>query len=167
MPGDDNDQFALASEREALENFLDAQREGLIRKIEGLDDATARQAPTASSLSLLGLVKHAATWERRWFQVIMGGRESGEDWPTVRGHNEATFTIGEHDTVDYWVACYREQIEQSRAVAASMELDSPCARSDLIGCNVRYVLFHMIEETARHAGHADIIRETLDGSRGV
>jgi len=48
-----------------------------------------------------------------------------------------------------------------------MDRDSSCARTDLIECNLRYVLFHMIEETARHAGHADIIRETLDGSRGI
>jgi uncharacterized damage-inducible protein DinB len=165
---DNRDQrVAPASERDALESFLDAQREGLIRKIQGLDDATARKAPTASSLSLLGLVKHATIWERRWFQVVMGGRESHEDWPTVRGRHEATFMVGENDTVDHWVEKYREQIEQSRAVAASMDLDSPCARPDLFECNVRYVLFHMIEETARHAGHADIIRETLDGSRGM
>jgi hypothetical protein len=65
-----------ASEREAPEAFLDARREGLIRKIDELDDATARKAPTASSLSLLGLVKHAAIWERRWFQVVMGGRST-------------------------------------------------------------------------------------------
>ena len=48
-----------------------------------------------------------------------------------------------------------------------MDLDRTCARTDLIDCNLRYVLFHMIEETARHGGHADIIRETLDGSRGT
>jgi uncharacterized damage-inducible protein DinB len=166
MSSDENEQFALASEREALENFLDAQREGLIRKIEGLDDERARKAPTASSLSLLGLVKHAALWERRWFQVVMGGREFPNEWPTVlRGDTD--LMVGENDTVDHWVAYYREQIERSRAVTASMDLDSPCARADIIECNVRYVLFHMIEETARHAGHADIIRETLDGSRGI
>jgi uncharacterized damage-inducible protein DinB len=162
----ENEQFGLTSERAALENFLDAQREGLIRKIRGLDDATARQAPTSSSLSLLRLVKHATTWERRWFQVIVCGRESGEDWPTVSGHNEDTFVVVEHDTVDDWVERYREQIEQSRAVAASMDLGSSCARRDLIECNLRYVLFHMIEETARHAGHADILRELTDGVTG-
>ena len=75
--------------------------------------------------------------------------------------------VDESDTVDHWVASYREQIEQSRAVVASMDLDSPCVREDIIECNVRYVMFHMIQETARHAGHADIIRETLDGSRGI
>jgi uncharacterized damage-inducible protein DinB len=147
---------------------LDAQREGLIRKVEGLDDATARQAPTASSLSLLGLVKHAVTWERRWFQVIMGGRECPEGWPEVTPEPlDADMLVDESDTVDNWVASYREQIEKSRAVVASMELDSRCARDDLIECNVRYVMFHMIQETARHSGHADIIRETLDGSRGI
>jgi uncharacterized damage-inducible protein DinB len=167
MSSAENEQLALTSERAALENFLDAQREGLIRKIQGLDDSAARQAPTASSLSLLGLVKHATTWERRWFQVVLAGRESGEDWPAVRGQNEATFMVGDHDTVNDWVEKYRQQVEQSRAVAASMDLDSTCARTDLIDCNLRYVLFHMIEETARHAGHADIIRETIDGSCGI
>jgi len=168
MPTDENDQLALGSEREALENFLDAQREGLIRKIEGLDDEAARQTPTASSLSLLGLVKHSAIWERRWFQVVMAGRELPEAWPTVQTEpRDADLMVDEKDTVDHWIAYYREQIAQSRAVAASMDLDDPCARPDIIACNVRYVLFHMIEETARHAGHADIIRETLDGSRGI
>lgn len=168
MTSDENEQLTLTSERAALENFLDAQREGLIRKIEGLDDVTARATPTVSSLSLLGLVKHAATWERRWFQVVMGGRELPEQWPTVRTEpGDADLMVDENDTVDHWVGYYREQIEQSRAVAASMDLDSPCARSDIIECNVRYVLFHMIEETARHAGHADVIRESLDGTLGI
>ncbi|MEU3166291.1 DinB family protein [Streptosporangium sp. NPDC006930] len=158
--------FAYTSEREALEGFLDYQREGLLLTIEGLDDAAARKAPTASSLSLLGLIKHAATWERRWFQVIMAGRELPENWPAVKTDpRDADMTVNENDTVEHWVAYYREQIEESRAIAASMDLDSPCARKDIIKCNVRYVLFHMIEETARHGGHADIIRETLDGTR--
>ncbi len=147
---------------------LDAQREALIRKIEGLDDVAARQAPTASSLSLLGLVKHAVTWERRWFQVVMAGREIPDGWPEVLPEpRDADLTVEEGDTVDRWVGSYREQIEQSRAVVASMDLDSPCARKDIIECNVRYVMFHMIQETARHAGHADIIRETLDGATGI
>lgn len=147
---------------------LDAQREGLIRKIEGLDDEKARQAPTASPLSLLGLVKHAVTWERRWFQVIMAGRELPDGWPEVLPEPvDADMFVDESDTVDRWLAAYREQIEESRAVVASMGLDDLCSRGDIIECNVRYVMFHMIQETARHAGHADIIRETLDGSTGI
>jgi uncharacterized damage-inducible protein DinB len=160
--------YAIGSEREALAMNLDAQREGLIRKIEGVPDVMSRQAPTASSLSLLGLVKHAVTWERRWFEVIMAGRELPDGWPEVLPEPEdADLMVDESDTVNDWLASYREQIEQSRAVVASMDLGSPCARQDIIECNVRYVMFHMIQETARHAGHADIIRETLDGSTGI
>jgi uncharacterized damage-inducible protein DinB len=168
VPVDAAQLFALGSEREALELNLDAQREGLMRKLEGLDDAAARRAPTASSLSLLGLLKHAATWEGRWFQGVMAGRELLDGWPTVRPEpRDADLMVDETDTVDRWLAAYRERIEQSRAVVASMDLDTRCARPDLIDCNLRYVLFHMIQETARHAGHADIIRETLDGTRGI
>jgi len=156
------------SEREALENILEAQRIGLIRKVEGVSDELARQAPTASSLSLLGLIKHAATWEQRWFQVAMAGWQSPDRWPEVKPEpSDAELIVSESDTVSHWIAVYREQIEKSNAITASMDLDARCARTDLIECNLRYVLFHMIEETARHAGHADIIRETLDGARGL
>jgi hypothetical protein len=118
--------FAYSSEREALEGFLDYQREGLLLTLEGLDDAAARTAPSASSLSLLGLIKHAATWERRWFQVIMAGRELPENWPAVKTEpHDADMQVNESDTVDYWVGYYREQIEESRAIVASMDLDSP------------------------------------------
>lgn len=117
---------------------------------------------------MLGLVKHAVTWERRWFEVIMAGRALPDGWPEVPPEPEdAELTVDESDTVGHWVASYREQIERSRAVVASMDLDSRCVRHDIIACNVRYVMFHMIQETARHAGHADIIRETLDGATGI
>ncbi len=69
------------SERAALENVFEAQRIGLIRKVEGISDELARQAPTASSLSLLGLINHAATWEQRWFQVGMAGQQAPDGWP--------------------------------------------------------------------------------------
>src|ERR1700734_885500 len=167
MPDDNYRSQTPRSEREALQNFLDAQREAVIRKIEGLDDATARKAPTASALSLLGIVKHCALWERRWLQVVVAGRRFPGEWPEGDYTGMAEdFVVDEDDTVAHWVAYYREQIEQSRAVAASMDLDTRCARPDLVECNLRYVLFHLIEETARRAGHADIIRETLDGTRG-
>lgn len=167
MPSEFTMSLTPTSEHAALENFLDAQRIGLIRKVEGVSDELARRAPTASSLSLLGLIKHAATWEQRWFQVVMAGRQSPERWPEVMPEpRDAEFIILDSDTVAHWIAVYREHIERSNAIAASMDLDAPCARPDLIECNLRYVLLHMIEETARHAGHADIIRETLDGSCG-
>ena len=164
---DEIEKLAPVSERTALENFLDAQREALIRKIEGLGDEAARTTPTASSLSLLVLVKHAAVWERRWFQVVAAGRRFPGEWPEDGEGERADLMVGADETVAQVVAYYREQIEESRAIAASMDLDAMCARPDIVECNVRFVLFHMVEETARHAGHADIIRETIDGSRGM
>ena len=156
------------TEREALENILDVQRVGLIRKVEGVSDELARQAPTASSLSLLGLVKHSATWEQRWFQVAVAGKTVRDGWPEVAPEpSDADLRVDELDTVSHWLSVYREQINVSKAICASLDLDAPIVRTDLIACNLRYVMFHMIEETARHAGHADIIRETLDGARGM
>ncbi len=168
MPSQETVSLTPTSEQAALQNFLDAQRVGLIRKVEDVSDELARRAPTASTLSLLGLVKHAATWEQRWFQVIMTGRQSPDRWPDVLPEpRDAELVVGDRDTVAQWLAVYREHIEESNAIAGSLDLDAPCVRTDVVECNLRYVLLHMIEETARHAGHADIIRETLDGSRGI
>ncbi|WP_345654102.1 DUF664 domain-containing protein, partial [Streptomyces tremellae] len=74
------DRFSTSTEREALCGFLDKQRADLLRKVQGVFDADARTAPTASSLSLLGLLKHCALWERRWFQAVVAGRALGGEW---------------------------------------------------------------------------------------
>ncbi|MEU8696581.1 DUF664 domain-containing protein [Streptomyces sp. NPDC048680] len=70
-------------------------------------------------------------------------------------------------TVKHWTAYFEEQAATSREITAGLELDAPCGRADLMDRNLRWVLLHMIEETARHAGHADIIRESIDGSTGI
>jgi hypothetical protein len=155
---------APASEREGLSDFLDRQRDILVRKIEDVTDQDARTAPTVSSLSLLGILKHCALWERRWFQVIFAGRSFPGDWPEVRSPLREDFIVGENDTVQHWLGFYREQVEESRKVVAAADLDAPCAMQP--DRNLRWVLLHHIEEVARHAGHADIIRETIDGSTG-
>jgi hypothetical protein len=95
--------------------------------------------------------------------VLGLGAAEAVDWDDALGvkpvngvlPRDAHMMVDENDTVDHWVAYYREQIEESRAITASLDLDSPCARKDIIECNVRYVLFHMIEETAprRPRGH--------------
>ena len=158
----------MVGEREALVGFLDWQRNALIRKARGLSDANARSAPTASSLSLLGLLKHSTVWEARWFQGVVAGRPLDDGWPDAAHdvQDGADFLVGDDDTVEQWVARYGEACETSRQIVAAVDLDALCARTDVVDCNVRYVVVHMIEETARHAGHADIIRETLDGTRG-
>ncbi|HEY2272633.1 MAG TPA: DinB family protein [Jatrophihabitantaceae bacterium] len=157
-----------ASEREGLASFLDRQREALVKKVQGVGDDDARRAPTVSSLSLLGLVKHSTVWEQRWFHCVVGGRSLADGWPERKASiADEDFLVGGQDTVEAWVTRYEAAVETSRQIVAATELDDPCVRTDIIECNVRCVVLHMIEETARHAGHADIIRETLDGSRGT
>jgi hypothetical protein len=159
--------FTISNERDALAMFLDWQRDALVRKVQGVGDADARRTPTVSSLSLLGLVKHSAVWEDRWFQGIVAGRPLPDGWPEHKSPiPEEDFLIDDRDTVEQWVVRYEQAARRSRQIAAATELDHACARTDIVDCNLRFVLLHMIEETARHAGHADLIRETLDGSRG-
>jgi Protein of unknown function (DUF664) len=158
--------LAPVSERAALAAFLDKQRGILVRKIEGVTDEDARTAPTASSLSLLGIIKHCALWERRWFQVIFAGRSVPGDWPDVRSSIRADFEVGAEDSVLQWLGFYADQVKESRRIVASSELDARCALPGMQDRNLRWVLMHHIEEVARHAGHADIIREAIDGSTG-
>jgi hypothetical protein len=152
-----------ATERAALCEFLDLQRDALIEKLDGVSDDDARRTPTVSSMSLLSLVKHSAIWERRWFQVVVAGRVFVGEWPDVLPDDEHAFRLTDDDTVASVVAHYREQIVASQAILGTVDLDAPCAWADLAR-NARWVAVHMIEETARHAGHADIIRETIDAT---
>lgn len=157
---------APQSERAALLEFLGYKRDALINRIEGISDEQARMTPTASSLSLLSLVKHSAIWERRWFQVIAAGRSSPGEWPeTPPVVENSTFLLAEEDTIESVVADYRAQIAESNEIIAVADLDATCARPDIANQTVRWVVLHMLEETAHHAGHADIIRESIDGNR--
>ncbi len=140
------------------------QREALIEKLEGVSNEEAKRTPTVSSLSLLSLVKHSAIWERRWFQIVVAGRSFAGEWPEVQPNDENGFRINDDDTIESVIAYYREQIAASREILRTVDLDAQCARREMAG-NLRWVAVHMIEETARHAGHADIIRETIDSSR--
>jgi len=163
-----SNEFRPDSERYALAAFLDVQRSALVRRAEGLSEVDARRVPTASALSLLSLLKHSAIWEERWFQGVVAGQPLADRWPEQESDiPDADFLLGDGDTVDQWLTRYRDASELSRGIVASRELNMACARADVLDCNVRWVILHLIEETARHAGHADIIREALDDSRGM
>ena len=161
-------EFSIASERESLSGFLDLQRAALVRKVQDVSEIDARRAPTASSLTLLGLLKHAASWERRWVQVVFAGLRLPDEWPEQQANpGRDDFLLDDRDTVDGSLRRYQHEVSLSREIAASNDLSAPCAHPKFADLNLRWVLLHLIEETARHAGHADIIRESLDGSRGL
>lgn len=149
-----------------LKEFLDYQRESLIGKLGGLTLEKATASPTASSLTLLGLIKHSAIWERRWFQTIIDGQRLPDGWPETSNKHDTTFRVSPADTIDAVIKDYRAAIAASDGVLLNHDLDAPCNTSIDFDASVRWVALHMIEETARHAGHADILRETIDGVTG-
>jgi hypothetical protein len=151
------------TEVEAIGLFLDEQRAALLRKLDGLSDAQATSHPTASDFCLLTIVKHVAFTERRWFLLEVAGRDVPGLWPPP---DDRELRVEPEDTVASVRALYESVIEENRSILASLSAED----LDVVGehgVNPRWVLFHLIEEVARHAGHADIIRESIDGSRGA
>jgi len=151
-------------ERETLNGFADWYRQVVVNKVDGLsrDDATRVMTPTG--LSPLGIVKHLAWAETGWFRDTFGGESARGDVPV-----DESFVVAPDDTVESVIASYRDACEHSRRVVrAAPLLDKLSAReSSYRGrTSLRWILIHMIEETARHAGHLDIMREQIDGRTG-
>jgi hypothetical protein len=152
-----------AEERATLIALLERQRATLAWKCKGLDDQqlTARAVPP-SGLSLLWLVRHATEVERSWFQRVMQAAREPAIWeaPVGPGHGD------EETTPEEAFSRWQREVDRSRAcVAATSSLD---VVGDHLGqqFSLRYVLLHMIAEYARHNGHADLLRERLDGATG-
>ena len=145
-------------ERETLTALLQYQRESLVRKVSGVGEAAARRPLVDSGTTLLWLMKHMAGAELLW----VARRFAGED--IDQPHD----TVQQHDTVDAAIARYRETWARVDAIiSATPSLDEPCRLlADQPPVNLRWVLMHLLEETARHAGHADILRELIDGHTG-
>jgi uncharacterized damage-inducible protein DinB len=154
----------VTDERDALLAFLAEQRDGVANALRGLTDEQAASMPSASELSLGALVKHLTTCERRWVVVGIGGRVDPELWP-VEDWN-AEFQLTTDDTVESLLAGYAEVARETEEILAGVpDLAAPAMADDPeFGRSIRWVLLHLIEETARHAGHADIIRESIDGA---
>jgi hypothetical protein len=151
----------VPDELSGLSAFLDAQRESLLRKFDGLTDEQAKSHPTVSAFCMLTLIKHIAFVERRWFQLEVARRDIEGLWPPP---DERELEIEPGDTVASIRALYEETIAENREILAGVtDLDSLSPT----GLNRRFVLMHLLEELARHAGHADIIRESIDGTRGA
>jgi uncharacterized damage-inducible protein DinB len=151
----------LADDRGALTDQLDFHRATLLRKLEGLEDEPLRRPMTASGLSLLGLVKHLTVTEHGWFLEIYAGEPAPEPVDP-----EDEFRAGPDETAEAIVAAYMETCAQARAVVAAGDLDDVVVTPWGAEVNLRAIMAHMVQETARHNGHADIMREALDGTTG-
>jgi len=143
-------------ERELLLQWLDYLRGAIVRKIEGLTDEQARWRPDGKLISLLGIINHLTHVEWRWIDGGMLGAEVSR--------SEEEFTPGPELTVAAAIAAYRERAVRTNAVIRSTPLSQPHRRYQ--GADLRWVILHLINETARHAGHADATRELLDGWTG-
>ncbi|MFI2431355.1 DinB family protein [Streptomyces sp. NPDC018693] len=161
-----------ADERAMLEAWLDFHRATLVLKCSGLSDDQVRLAAAApSSMTLLGLVQHLAEVERNWFQRVF----VGQDVPPVFGEWEGDgFALRPDRGLDEVMAAWRAEVERGREIAAGASLDDSGRLSEkeaghagVPGVSLRWIMVHMIEEYARHNGHADLIREGIDGVTGA
>jgi hypothetical protein len=158
----------IADERTALDQLLDYQRGTLLSKCAGLTAAQLKQRSTPpSALSLLGLVRHMTEVERWWFR--MHGNAEVLEWLYDPDLNGADFD----DTADADaagnIAAYWDEVEAARAAVAGKSLDTVVpSRGDHPERtrDIRWIYLHMIEEYARHNGHADLLREAIDGATG-
>lgn len=142
---------------ELLLDWLGFLRGAVVRKAS-VDDGDAHWRPDGRVLSLVGIVNHLTRVEWRW---IDGGFLGV---PIER--NDAEFHPGPELTIDAALAAYRQRAVATDAIVRSTPLDAPCRRAGEEGVSLRWVLLHLINETARHAGHADAVRELLDGTTG-
>jgi hypothetical protein len=157
---------ARQPERESLLGFRDWYAEVIVKKIDGLSLEAAATVMTPSGLSPLGIVKHLGWAERLWYLYRFRGDDF--DIGITPGDNSPTFVVTADDTVETVIDSYRAAVAEARVVIDGANLDDVAAREhQLYGfTSLRWILVHMLEETARHAGHLDILREQLDGHTG-
>lgn len=160
---------SMGDERATLVGFLRWQRETLELKCSGLDaTAMARRSVEPSTMSLLGLVRHMAQVERGWFRGFLAGQDAPALFP-VTPDEDFDGAVGDPEVVAAAWALWQEEIafaDRFVAGVASLDLPGHGVDADRGKMSVRWVLIHMIEEYARHLGHADLLRERIDGALG-
>ena len=153
------------SERTMLESMLDFYRATVVNKVAGLTDAQAFTAAVSpSALTPATVVKHLTGTERFWFSIDFADLDV--TWPWTDDDLHGNFRIEPGDTLVTIVADYVEECARSRRAIAGSHLDD-AARAEGMDFTLRYAMIHMIQETARHCGHLDLLRETTDGAVGM
>ena len=152
------------SERAMLDSMLDCYRATVINTVAGLTDEQAfRAAVPPSTLTPATVVKHLTGTERFWFSIDFAALDV--EWPWTDDDLHGNFRIEPGDTLPGVVSNYSQECERSRQAVAHADLDDS-ARGEGMDFTLRYALLHMIEETARHCGHIDLLREATDGVVG-
>ncbi|RKE07342.1 putative damage-inducible protein DinB [Catellatospora citrea] len=160
---------AAWDERATLTTFLDYVRATVRAKCEGVTDEDARRAPLPDSplMTVKGLVSHVRWVEYSWFQVVLLGEEDAGPWTKEDPDREFTYAL---DTpIEQLLDEYDAQSARYRELVASLDLDTLAQRN--LGragrpATLRWILFHLVEEIARHNGHLDVVRELVDGTKG-
>jgi hypothetical protein len=148
----------MTPELRALIDALDAQRAGVLKKVAGLSDEDARRSTVGSGTNLAGIVQHLTFVESRWFEEVVGGG--------TRSRGLRSFAVDRSVSLRTLRAEYRDACEASNQIVAALgDASAPVARKSKTR-DLRSVMLAVIEETARHLGHADIIREQIDGQTG-
>ena len=158
-----------AAEREMLESWLEYHRATLALKCEGLSPSQLRErAVPPSSMSLLGLVRHMADVERNWFRRRLAGEDAGPIFYDRETNADGDFDDVDTADVEADLATWREEcdVARQRSAAVSSLDDLAASTRDGNRISLRWILVHMIEEYARHNGHADLLRERIDGQTG-
>lgn len=159
------DEVAAADERATLMAFLRHQRRFLIRKASGLTDEQVRLASCPpSDLTLLGLVRHAAEVERYWAKTSFGGLDVGHLYES-EADPDGDFHPPPEATLADALEILRDEADEADRIYAGARLDD-IEKCDRNFYSLRWILVHLIEEYARHLGHADLIRQAIDGQTG-
>jgi hypothetical protein len=162
----------LTDERALLLAYLTQQRDGIRNAAYGLTDEQARLTPTAGALSIGGLIKHVADMEQGWIDMVVQ-RVRATSQAEQQAAYEDNFRLGPDETLAGALVGYEAVATETEAVIAGIaDLGQavpvpkgvPWFPDDVDAWSVRWVLLHLVEETARHAGHADIVRESIDGA---
>ncbi|MBR7827904.1 DinB family protein [Actinospica sp. MGRD01-02] len=154
---------SVAPEREALAGWLDAQRAELLAKLDGLTDEQADRRVVPSLNTLHGLVRHLTKVEFVWFETVI----AGSDAPAPFGfpdRKDGDFLLDDGESVEADAARFIAACERSREIFSSVGLDEVRTHRRIGEVDVRWIMVHLIREYAQHNGHADILRELVDGT---
>ncbi|GAA1252444.1 DinB family protein [Prauserella halophila] len=156
-----------ADEPTTLEAWLDFYRDTLALKCEGLGEEQLRTASAPpSALTLLGLVQHLTEVERAWFRRVLAGEDAASVYPSTGGQHDEGFALLDEVSAEQAMTAWREEIAVAKRNCANHTLDTT-AMFHGAEVSLRWIYTHMIAEYARHDGHADLLRERIDGETGV